>query len=148
MAAPAREAGGGVLMERVLGKLGRFGVVGIVVTAFNYLLYVTMISFGFHYLVPTTIGWFLGLVVAFVGNKYWTFGRRSRTSAREAGRFIFAYLLQLVFGSCTLLMMIDALGLDPNPAYFINLALTAGFSFLFLDRFVFPSPATTTAPSV
>lgn len=121
-----------------VGKLARFGVVGTLVTAFNYFLYVTMISLGFHYLVPTTLGWALGLVAGFIGNKYWTFGNRNPANVAEAARFLLAYLLQLAFGSCTLILTIDGLAINARVAFFVNVALTATFSFLFLDKFVFP----------
>jgi putative flippase GtrA len=123
----------------IFAKLAKFGVVGAFVTAFNYLLYVGLISMGFHYLVPTTLGWGIGLLVGFIGNKYWTFSRRTLTTPGEISRFLLAYLLQLAFGTTTLVLMIDHLGIDPRPAFFINVGLTAAFSFMFLDRFVFPT---------
>lgn len=118
-------------------KIGRFGLVGGAVTALNYLLYLGMIGLGFHYLAATTTGWLIGVLLSFVGNKYWTFTRRGPADGREVGSFLLGYVLQLVFGSLTLFAFIDLAGIDFRVAFFLNVALTALFSYLFMDRITF-----------
>lgn len=123
----------------LLGRIGRFGIVGVGVTAFNYWLYVTLIGIGFHYVLATSVGWALGVVISFFANKYYTFVVAGRPQWRELGGFVTGYVLQLVFGTATLVLMIDGLGIEYRIAFFVNVAMTAAFSFLFLDNLVFKS---------
>lgn len=55
----------------------------------------------------------------------------------ELGSFAFGYALQLVLGSVTIFILIDVLRFGVRAAFFINVAITAAFSFTFLDRLVF-----------
>lgn len=115
----------------------RFGVVGGGISAFNFVLYMIMVAAGFHYLIPTTIGWGVGVALSYIGNKYWAFMKRGSPDIPELYAFLVGYLLQLALGSTTLFAAIDLLGVSPNPAYVANLAITAVFSYCFLDRLVF-----------
>jgi putative flippase GtrA len=128
-------------------KMARFAVVGGGITAFNYVLYLAMIEAGFHYLVPTTIGWILGVVVSFFSNKYWTFERSGAPRIPEVGGFFVGYVLQLVLGSAGIFALIDVLGVDHRIAFPVNVVLTATFSYIFLNRVVFGVPRPASHPS-
>lgn len=130
MIAAASSAG---LPWRVL----RFAVVGTGVTLFNFALYVGLIAMGAHYLVATVAGWAIGVAVAFHLNRTVTFRLRTRTGLREVWSFLATYVAQLALGTATLVLMIDGLGIEYRIAFFVNVAITALFSFTLMDRVVF-----------
>ena len=124
------------------GQLFRFLLVGTTTTSLNYVLFVGLTRLGLHHLASATVGWFAGLLVSFVLNKRFTFGLRSRLSAREATSFFGGYVAQLLLGLAGYVVLIDGLGLSPTPAFLVNLVVVASFSFAFMRLAVFrPTPA-------
>lgn len=118
-------------------KVMRFGIVGGGVTLLNYVLSLAMIAGGHHYLVATATGWAVGVAVSYVFNKYFTFLRSDRPGAREVGSFLAGYVLQLLIGSMTLVFLVDVAGIPFKLAFFLNVIVTALFSYIFMDRIVF-----------
>jgi putative flippase GtrA len=118
-------------------RMVRFGLVGGAVTGFNYLIYVAFIRAGFHYLIGATIGWMVGVAISFLGNRYWTFRPGGAPRLHEVGKFIGTYLLQLLVGSATLVILIDGFHIGDRVAYVMNLPVTALLSYVVLDRLVF-----------
>jgi putative flippase GtrA len=124
-------------MRELLGKIARFGIVGGTITAFNYWLYISLISFGLHYLIATTSGWIIAVAFSFLANKYYTFLKFSKPRLFEIISFFYGNVLQLILGSITIFTMIDILNLNMSYAFFINVAITSIFSFVFMDKIVF-----------
>jgi putative flippase GtrA len=118
-------------------KITRFGIVGSGVTALNFLLYVTLIGAGFHYLAATGAGWATGVAVSFFLNKHYTFLQPARPAGREVNSFLTGYVLQLLLGSLSLAFLVEVARIDCKTAFFLNVPITALFSYLFMDRIVF-----------
>ena len=124
-------------MTVLLLRIARFGLVGVTITGFNYLLYAWLISRGWHYLIATTLGWIIGTCASFFGNKYLTFMHKKAVDSQQIGRFLLCYVSQLAIGSTTMLVMIEILNIGYTPAFFINVAITSCYSYIFLDNLVF-----------
>jgi putative flippase GtrA len=121
----------------LLTRLARFGTVGVTITGFNYLLYAFLITQNVHYLVATTVGWVVGVCAAFFGNKYFTFLHFKAVDKGQIRKFLSCYVSQLLIGTTTMVLMIDTIGMGYHMAFFINVAITSSYSFLFMDRLVF-----------
>lgn len=121
----------------LLTKMSKFGLIGISITALNFVIYSYMIAHGYHYLLATSLGWVIGVSVSFIANKYYTFLNRSAVDLQQIRRFLACYLGQLALGSTTIFLMIDVIRIDYTVAYFINVAITSCFSFFFMDKLVF-----------
>jgi putative flippase GtrA len=83
---------------RWFGQLVRFGLVGGVNTAidlltFNGLLWLFPTSNLLVSLLFNTLAYSVGAINSFLLNKYWTFQRRQRITAREVSRFVITTLL-------------------------------------------------------
>lgn len=126
-------------MKAHIGRMTRFLIVGASITGFNFLLYYFLIEHGWHYLAAIALGWAIGTLVSFFGNKYLTFTHRGAIDRKQVTRFVFCYVTQLIVGSATIVLMIDGLGIDYIVAFFINVAITSAYSYLFLHLLVFPS---------
>lgn len=124
-------------MKPLVVRILRFGLVGVTITGFNYLLYAYLVAHGVHYLIATTLGWIIGVCAAFFGNKYFTFLHFEVIDREQVGKFLSCYVSQLLIGSATMMVMIEAIGIGYHLAFFINVAITSCYSFLFMDRLVF-----------
>lgn len=125
-------------MNPLVVRIARFGIVGVAITGFNYLLYICLVTHGMHYLIATTMGWVIGVCAAFFGNKYFAFLNFEAVDKSQIRKFLSCYISQLLIGSTTMVVMIDVIGIGYQMAFFINVAITSLYSFLFMDRLVFP----------
>lgn len=69
-------------------KFGIIGVIGLIITNFGYVL---LHSNGVGPVTSTTIATIIATIVAYFGNRYWSFAHRERTSVPREG-FIFFLL--------------------------------------------------------
>lgn len=118
-------------------RIFRFGIVGGGITLLNYVLSVALIGLGAHYVLATSFGWFVGVVISFFANKHYTFLQRGQADLREVASFLSGYVLQLLVGTATLVIFIDGIGLPFGLAFCFNVVITALFSYCFMDRIVF-----------
>lgn len=126
-------------MRKAAGRVVRFGIVGLVLTLLNYAVFMLGLRSGLHYLVAATFGWAASVAVSYFLNKSFTFAAGRTFVWDEFGRLIFGYVLQLGLGLTGLYLLIDGLGISEVPAYWLNLAAMAAFSFLFMQKVVFTS---------
>lgn len=136
----------------IIGRVVRFGLVGLLTTALSYAVFVTAIHLGVHYLLASALAWASGVGLSFVLNKRFTFAVRTRADLREAASFLAGYVLQLIVGTAGYAVLIGGLGLKPTPAFAVNLVITSGFSFLYMQTLVFtgrgkPRESALAAPS-
>jgi putative flippase GtrA len=150
-------------LRSLVGRLAKFGVVGgcayvVDVAVFNVLLYVGEhpLLFGMP-IVAKVISTSLATVVAWLGNRYWTFrGRTNERALREFITFACACTAGLLITLATLWVSHYVLGFtsvlaDNLAANVVGVAFGTAFRFFAYSRFVFPSrlPETgSTAPAV
>lgn len=119
------------------GNLIRFGLVGLLTTGLNFVVFVLLVRLGLHYLIAATAGWGGGLFASFVLNRTFTFALPGPATIGEGARFFGTYVFQLLLGSAGYVVLIDGLGFDPVHAFFINLILVSLFSFTCMKLYVF-----------
>jgi putative flippase GtrA len=137
MAAPAGEDGRQLLMRSTLARVGRFGIVGGGVTLLNFLISLGLINGGIHYVFATSVGWVAGVVVSYFANKHFTFMRTGSPDVREVRIFLSAYLLQLLVGTASLVLLVEVARLPFHFAFWVNVGITAIVSYGLMDRVVF-----------
>ena len=54
----------------------KFGIVGCINTFSSWIFYYSLLFFGVHYLVSTTIAYILSSIIGFVLNKSWVFQKK------------------------------------------------------------------------
>ena len=67
-------------------KFGIIGVIGLIITNVGYAL---MHSHGVGPVTSTTIATIIATIVAYIGNRYWSFAHRERTSVPREGLIFF-----------------------------------------------------------
>lgn len=117
----------------------RYGVVGVGNTAVGYALILALHAAGFSALFANAVGFGTGLVMSYLANRAWTFGR-SGLGARDvpayAGIVGAAFLLNYV----TLLALLH-LGLPFPAAQAVGMVLYSTTMFLGLRHVVFAATA-------
>lgn len=132
MAKPA--AGGG----KLAGEMTRFIVSGSSAVATDCGVYYLLLNWLPHGAAKAS-SFVAGSVVAYLLNKFWTFGRRSR-SAREAGRFAALYLGTLGANTGVNALALRALPGYTFPAFLCATGTSTVLNYLGMKFWVFRGP--------
>ena len=116
----------------------RFSLVGVICTALAYVIFAPLVYVGVPYLVANVIAWAVTSGVGFGLNRYVTFRLRGpERLPLQFGLFVAGSLSQLVVASVGYWLLMSLLHLGPTVAFVINLLLTSGFMFLYLNVVAF-----------
>jgi putative flippase GtrA len=156
---PALRARFGALVH----ELGKFGVVGAVSFAVDFVLFNLFLGLGAETLLAKTGSTVIATFVAFAGNRFWTWRHRAHTNmARQYGLFFFLNAVGLGIGLACLALSHYGLGAiwpeffqtqlaDNISGQLVGTAAGTLFRFWSYRRFVFgetvaPEPAPEPAP--
>jgi putative flippase GtrA len=125
-------------------KFGIIGVIGLAITNFGYAL---LHSNGVGPVTSTTIATIIATAVAYVGNRYWSFRHRERTSVPREGMIFFVLNgIGLFIQDAVVAFNAYVLGLEHHKlaeflALNIGIAIATVFRFWSYRRFVWAAPA-------
>ena len=122
-------SGGPVARMRALLKIEvvRFGLVGVVNTAFGYGLFITLqltIGTHVHYLVILGISYIVGVLEAYVLQRWLVFRVQGRWW-RDLLRFWSVYLVSLGFNAAALPLLVEVVHIPVIPAQGVILLVSA-----------------------
>ena len=119
-----------VFVRRVL----RFGVAGAWNTGVSYAIYASCIYLGAPYYAATMVVHILANINNYVTFSLFVFRDRPRATG---ARFAFGFVLQYVFGTGVLGVIIDIVGINAYLAPFVALPIIAAGSFVINNWLVF-----------
>ena len=125
-------------------KFGIIGVIGLAITNFGYAL---LHSHGVGPVTSTTIATIVETAVAYIGNRYWSFRHRERTSVPREGTIFFVLNgIGLLIQDAAVAFNAYVLGLEHHKlAEFVALntgiAIATVFRFWSYRRYVWAAPA-------
>lgn len=145
--APARAGGRRQLPDRVRTLLEievvRFGLVGVVNTAFGYGLFIVLeltVGHVLHYLVILGISHVLGVIEAYLLQRWLVFRARGHWW-RDLMRFWSVYLVALGFNAAALPFLHEVMGVAVIPAQGIVLLVSALGTYVAHRNFSFRRPS-------
>jgi putative flippase GtrA len=74
-----------VRFRQIIHEFAKFGIIGVVGLAITNLGYALLHSHGVGPVTSTTIATIVATIVAYVGNRYWSFAHRERTNIPREG---------------------------------------------------------------
>ena len=125
-------------------KFGIIGVIGLIITNGGYIL---LHSHGVGPVTSTTIATIVATTVAYIGNRYWSFAHRERTSVPREGLIFFVLngiglLIQdAVVAFNSYILHLEHHKLAEFLALNIGIALATIFRFWSYRKFVWAAPA-------
>lgn len=127
-------------LKNLITRLYRFSIVGIISTAINYICFLLLYkTFFFHYILSSTIGYLIGLLLGYFINKNWTFVEKIEIKESYIVKYFFAQIIGLVICQLILLTLVEMLLLNPLLANFFALAIATIVCFILIDSYVFRS---------
>ena len=117
-----------------LGRLGRYGVVGLGTNISLYLLFLLLIWLGMKPVLTSALCYVLGVAMSYLLNRSWTFASNS-THRRDLPRFVLAYVAGLLVTLVSRLLLVTPLGAPIAQIITIGIAALSIYGVLHLVRF-------------
>ena len=136
-----------VRFRQIIHEFAKFGIIGVIGLAITNIGYALLHSHGVGPVTSTTIATIIATAVAYVGNRYWSFRHRERTSVPREGTIFFVLNgIGLLIQDAVVAFNSYVLHLEHHKvAEFLALnagiALATVFRFWSYRRFVWAAPA-------
>lgn len=118
----------------------RYLVFGALTTIVNILTFAIFNAFGFPTLVSNTIAWIVGVIFAYITNKYCVFDAKTKSKkdgAREVTSFVIARLITLGIESVMMWFFVDILHWNAILMKVIANIVVIILNFVFSKLFIF-----------
>ena len=123
-----------------LYKLFKFGIVGVMNTAVDFLVYTVLVSvLGWGLYVSQVISYSCGMLNSYVINRKWTFSTKNGFFSWELVRFILLNLSMMLLGMAIIWFCTQQLMLHKLVAKLISTVLVLVVNFLVSNFWVFRS---------
>lgn len=119
-----------------LGRILRFGVVGVVNNGVGYGLFVVMSLLGVGHLEAMTASYLVGMAISFWGNRSWTFAHDGPVWPTLA-RFLLANAVGYGVNFAVLHSLVAGAGVPQIPAQPVATGAVAVCTFTLMRRWVF-----------
>ena len=136
-----------VRFRQIIHEFAKFGIIGVIGLAITNVGYALMHSHGVGPVTSTTIATIIATAVAYIGNRYWSFRHRERTSMPREGTIFFVLngvglLIQdAVVAFNAYVLHLEHHKLAEFLALNIGIAIATVFRFWSYRRFVWVAPA-------
>lgn len=114
----------------------RFALIGFLATALEYGLFYILLTIGFNSYISSAVGYVLGVYLAFIWNRKYTFHQKRTKLGVEVVKFVLIYLIALIF----ILLFLDTflrMGFDPRIANFFAILCVSIINYIGNHYFVY-----------
>jgi putative flippase GtrA len=124
--------------RHIANEFVKFIIIGGVSTCINYFVFFIFFKqFGITYLIASSIGYILGLVVSYFGNKIVTFKTESSFKKKEFSSFFVIYMISLGISLLALHLFVAVLGVPVLVANLLAIGISTVTNFTMLKLFLF-----------
>ncbi|MBM3555357.1 MAG: GtrA family protein [Alphaproteobacteria bacterium] len=124
-------------MERLLGEMLRFGVVGVIGASLNYGIFLFFFwVVGFDYRVAGVLGFVLALPPAYFANRRWTFRSEAKV-VTSLPIYYFTNLVALCAHVATQWFVGEILNIPKELSQIVGIGVAAATSFFLVKKMVF-----------
>lgn len=112
-----------------LGQAIRYCIVGLFSAALNYVMFISGIAAGLHYLVAATVSSAVTLVTGYFLHRTFTFSASGVANVKEFASFLGVFGVQYLLAMTGYMLLIGHLGLSPTLAFILNNIVVASVAF-------------------
>src|SRR6516162_11553827 len=133
--------------RQIIHEFAKFGIIGVIGLAITNIGYALFHSHGFGPVTSTTIATIIATIVAYIGNRYWSFRHRERTSVPREGTIFFVLngiglLIQdAVVAFNSYVLHLEHHKLAEFVALNVGIAIATLFRFWSYRKYVWAAPA-------
>ena len=100
----------------------KFGLVGLLNTLINWILFILLNSFGVYYIISNVIAYSISTLNSYLWNSKWVFKYNEDNVKETSFKFIVLNIIGLTLNTIILYLLVDIVGLNK----LISLVITTG----------------------
>jgi putative flippase GtrA len=125
-------------ISTVIHKFVKFSIVGFVNTVSSYLVFFILLQIiKLGYLLSSIISYIVGIVISYLGNKYWTFQIKRSAWQIEFTKFLILNIIGLTINTSIMVFLVEIFKLHPLLAQVVAMSIVIFYNFLGSHYWVF-----------
>ena len=100
----------------------KFGLIGVLNTLINWILFILLNSFGVYYIISNVIAYSISTLNSYLWNSKWVFKYNEDNVKETSFKFIVLNIIGLTLNTIILYLLVDIIGLNK----LISLVITTG----------------------
>jgi putative flippase GtrA len=115
----------------------KFGLVGVVNTSIDFIIYALLTHINLNYIAAQCISYSAGVLNSYMMNRKWTFNQKGKGSKREFFTFFGVNLITLVMTTFLLTVFYKWLGMSLIISKLLVTVISVGINYIGTKTFVF-----------
>lgn len=120
-----------------LFRFVKFGLVGVLNTAINWIIFILLNSLGIYYIISNIIAYTLSTINSYMWNSKWVFKYEGKNIKETTFKFIILNVIGLILNTCILYVLVDILGLSKIRGLIIATAIVMVLNYFINKLWVF-----------
>ncbi|WP_342985692.1 GtrA family protein [Clostridium saudiense] len=120
-----------------LFRFVKFGLVGVLNTAINWIIFILLNSLGIYYIISNIIAYTLSTINSYMWNSKWVFKYEGKNIKETTFKFIILNVIGLILNTCILYVLVDILGLSKIIGLIIATAIVMVLNYFINKLWVF-----------
>jgi putative flippase GtrA len=127
-----------IKINDTLTKFIKFSIVGFVNTVSSYSLFYILLELAeINYVISTISAYILGILVSYLGNKYWTFRIIRSVWRLEFIKYMILNLIGLAINTSIMILLVENFDIHPLIAQVIAMSVVIFYNFFGSKLWVF-----------
>ena len=123
--------------NRGIGKFVKFGLVGVLNTLINWIIF-TMLNFmGVYYIIAKVIAYVIATINSYTWNSRWVFKYNGKDQKETTTKFIVLNLVGLALNTIILYLLVDLIGLNKLISLVITTVIVMVINYIVNKIWVF-----------
>lgn len=120
-----------------LHRFIKFGLVGVLNTAINWIVFILLNMLGMYYIFANIIAYSLSTLNSYIWNSKWVFKYSGNNLKETTAKFIVLNVIGLILNTSILYILVDIIGLYKIVSLIITTAIVMIFNYFINKLWVF-----------
>lgn len=120
-----------------IGKVIKFGLVGVLNTLINWIIFAVLNFVGVYYIIANVIAYVIATINSYIWNSRWVFKYKGEDKKETTTKFILLNLAGLALNTMILYLLVDLIGLNKLIALVITTVIVMVINYIVNKIWVF-----------
>ena len=120
-----------------LHRFIKFGLVGVLNTAINWIVFIILNMLGMYYIFSNIIAYSLSTLNSYIWNSKWVFKYSGDDVKETTAKFIILNIIGLILNTCILYILVDIIGLNKIVSLIITTVIVMILNYFINKLWVF-----------
>ena len=120
-----------------IGKFIKFGLVGVLNTLINWIIFAVLNFVGVYYIIANVIAYVIATINSYIWNSRWVFKYKGEDNKETTTKFILLNLAGLALNTMILYLLVDLIGLNKLIALVITTVIVMVINYIVNKIWVF-----------